>query len=211
VLMNPITGRTRIRCSAITHFGLIAALLGLASEPGAQGQSVGPDAVATIYPGDVVVWGCKNGTQAYSTEGGVCNIGNAVLPGNYLDLSENHAMWTENLYRLANNRLCTDRAELGEARRLGQQSRALSNLWWAQFLSFSSMQRPGFVSGVLRHLRRMPEWLSDPAVWLPGPEVTNQPINWGMVRGQLLRCDGFRRRDRLPSSGSGGGPWAGLP
>jgi hypothetical protein len=49
MLQNPVKSRIRFRCSAITRFGVLAALLGLpASEPAAQGQSVGPDAVASF-------------------------------------------------------------------------------------------------------------------------------------------------------------------
>jgi len=104
MLKNAILTRIRFRGLAIIGLGVAATLLGLAtSEPGAQGQSVGPDAVARVG-GAPEVWGCLNGTQAYSTAGGVCNLGDAVLPGNSQNISDNHPMWTQNLYRLADNR-----------------------------------------------------------------------------------------------------------
>lgn len=96
MLKNPITARISFRCSAITRIGVVATLLGFtAYEYGARGQSDGPDAVATITSG-TAVWGCVGGTQAYSTGGGVCNLGDAALPGSWNPTlpPTNHPMWT---------------------------------------------------------------------------------------------------------------------
>jgi len=65
--------------------------------------ATGPDAVSVLTE-TVGAWGCANGIQAYFVSGGVCNVGTAPLRGNTnLSLNE-HAMMTQNLYRLRNNR-----------------------------------------------------------------------------------------------------------
>ncbi len=98
---NPITAKFALQSLAKTRFGVISGLLLLiATEPRAEGSD--PDAVAAIAGGMNVfdVRGCVNGIQAYSAEGGVCNLGDAALPGN---IGSNHPMWTSNLYRLVSN------------------------------------------------------------------------------------------------------------
>ena len=99
---SSITLKIRDRGLGMTGFGLIAIpLLGMPA-PSAEAQTF-PDAVATFGSagGNVEVWGCVDGTQAYSIKGGVCNIGDAPLFG---DIGGEHVMWTSNLYRLHNNR-----------------------------------------------------------------------------------------------------------
>lgn len=85
----------------MTGLGLIATLLGFAaSERSARGQS-SPDAVASFsnLQDDVIdVWGCVNGTQAYSVGGGLCNIGDEPLPGGSI------SMLTSNVYRLSDDK-----------------------------------------------------------------------------------------------------------
>ena len=102
-MKSSITSKIRDRGLIITELGLIVIpLFGLAA-PSAIAQTA-PDAVASFGgqgSSAVETWGCENGIQAYSVVGGVCNLGDAPLYG---DVSEDHVMWTSNLYRLYNNR-----------------------------------------------------------------------------------------------------------
>jgi hypothetical protein len=86
-------------------FGLclsgVSAFFGAGGLWASEAGAVGPDAIAQVGSELPVVWGCVDGIQAYSTRGGVCNVGNLPLPG---DLTANHPMWTQNLYRLKDNR-----------------------------------------------------------------------------------------------------------
>ncbi len=91
----------RLVLSGVTAFlgasGLWASEALAQCEPGGPG----PDAVSVLTTSEVDVFGCFNGTQAFVALGGVCNVGTAPLPG---DISDNHPMMTQNLYRLESNR-----------------------------------------------------------------------------------------------------------
>lgn len=62
-------------------------------------KSADPDATAVCGNG-TETFGCINGIQAHSFNGGLCNVGDAPLPG---DIDENHPIWTTNIYRLHNH------------------------------------------------------------------------------------------------------------
>ncbi len=103
---NPITATIHSRCLPIARLGLMAMLIAVGgSDPFAQGQAIGPDAIAAIDPGPAGVWGSVNGVQGYSTIGGVCNLGDVSLPGNIPNppyvTETNHPMWAQNFYRLS--------------------------------------------------------------------------------------------------------------
>ena len=64
-----------------------------------------PDAVASVTPSvGAAVHGCVDGVHAYYTDGGVANLGTGPLPGYVSEACRNHPMWTQNVYRLYNDR-----------------------------------------------------------------------------------------------------------
>ncbi len=102
MLKHPLTVGRGFRCSCLTPLGLIASFLTVgAPVRSTLAQSDPPDAVAVSEGGQEAVWGCVNGTHAYSLSGGVGNIGLGPLPGH---IGPNHAVLAQNLYRLSNVR-----------------------------------------------------------------------------------------------------------